>query len=261
MFGFSFINCNNIKGFKPERDREIFKVVEISGNIINDTAKMNFPQISQASRLHIRRLVENSVSRTITEHSEQLAKSFIVHYGDIIKFNRSDIASTTLDFGIERSFNNPQLRTNLIKFIKRLAPAIIPVPFPLFLPVRIPFHTDEQGSDYAFFLRDLVVNNIALSLDIHPHELAGHNFTPESFLRQLRFDIGLIRFIYEPETGNRLVKKVLFPWLEYLEKIDYKGDIIFCPASGDNEIFEHEYNNLTQLCSELKKHKGIKQNG
>ena len=213
--------------------------------------EMQFPQIKVASTLHIRRLVESSVSRTITEHSEQLAKSFIVHFNDIIGIKRSDIASATIDFGIERSFNNPQLRARLIQFIKRLAPAIIPAPFPVLFPLRIPFHAEEHGVDYAKFLRDLVISNIAYSLDIHPHELAGQTFDPASFLRPLRFDIGLIRFIYEPAIGNRLVEKGLTPWLEYLTKIEYRGDIMFCPASGDHEIFEHEYTNLLKLCVKL----------
>lgn len=251
MFGFSFINCKNLSGFTPGISNATFQVLEIPGNMINDMGKMQFPQIKVASTLHIRRLVESSVSRTITEHSEQLAKSFIAHFNDALQIKRPDIASATLDFGIERSFNNVPLKANLIQFIKRLAPAIIPAPFPVLLPVRIPFHAEEQGTDYANFLRNLVISNCAFSLDIHPHELAGQTFDPASFLRPLRFDIGLVRFIYEPAIGNRLVEKVLAPWLEYLTEIEYRGDIIFCPASGDHEIFEHEYANLAKLCAKL----------
>ncbi len=251
MFGFSFINCENLGSFTSGTDTTAFSVVEIPGNIINSREKMQFPQIKAASSLHVRRLVESSVSRTITEHSEQLRKSFIAHFNSSIKIKRADMASATLDFGIERSFNNDQLRTNLIQFIKRLAPAIIPAPFPVFLPVRVPFHAGSRGSDYTRFLRDLVISNCAFSLDIHPHELAGQTFDPALLLRPLRFDLGLVRFIYEPAIGNRLVEKLLAPWLEYLTIIEYRGDIIFCPASGDHEIFEHEYINLTQLCEKL----------
>jgi hypothetical protein len=251
MFGFSFINCKELESFTQAPNNVVFKVIEIPYNMTKDIRVMQFPQIIAASTLHIRRLVESSVSRTITEHSESLAKSFISHFNDAMQMNSSGIATATLDFGIERAFANPQLRTNLIQFIKRLAPAIIPAPFPVLLPVRVPFYAAEQGTDYAIFLRDLVISNCALSLDIHPHELAGQTFSPASFLRPLRFDIGLIRFIYEPAIGNRLVEKVLAPWLKYLQKIEYRGDIIFCPASGDHEIFEREYTNLTKLSSKL----------
>ena len=251
MFGFSFINCKNLGAFKPEIDNAIFKVIEIPMTLINNMEKMQFPQIKIASSLHLRPLVESSVSRTITEHSEQLAKSFIAHFSDTIQVKHPNISSATLDFGIERSFNNTQLHTNLIQFIKRLAPAIIPARFPILFPVRIPFNAEEQGGYYAKFIRDLVISNTAFSLDIHPHELAGQIFAPDSLLRPLRFDIGLVRFIYEPAIGNRLVEKALTPWLEYLTKIEYQGDIIFCPASGDHEIFENEYLNLTKLSVKL----------
>ena len=251
MFGFSFINCKNLGSFTPSTDTTTFSAVEIPGNMINSNEKMQFPQIKAASSLHIRRLVESSVSRTITEHSEQLVKSFIAHFNSSIQVKRPNISSTTLDFGIERSFNNEQLRTNLIQFIKRLAPAIITAKFPVLLPVRVPFHAGTKGVDYTHFLRGLVISNCAFSLDIHPHELAGQTFDPASLLRPLRFDLGLIRFIYEPAIGNRLVEKLLIPWLEYLKTIEYRGDIIFCPASGDHEIFEHEYTNLTKLCVKL----------
>jgi hypothetical protein len=251
MFGFSFINCKNFRGFNPEIAVTPFKAVEISGGILANEQTMNSPLFTQAERIHLRRLVESPVTRTITEHSEKIKQSFINHFSNIIQISRSDITSTTFDFGIEQSLSNPQLRAQLIHFIKRLAPAIIPAPFTILLPVRVPFHAGENSTGQANFLRDLVVSNIAFSLDIHPHELAGHQFDPASFLRLLRFDIGLIRFIYEPATGNRLVEKVLSPWLDYLVQIDYRGDIIFCPASGDHEIFEHEYANLAQLCAKL----------
>ena len=251
MFGFSFINCKELGSFTQGPSNRVFKVIEIPYNMTKDIRAMQFPQIITASTLHIRRLVESSVSRTITEHREPLAKSFITHFNAAMQLTGSGIASATLDFGIERAFTNPQLRANLIQFIKRLAPAIIPAPFPVLLPVRIPFYANEQGRDYAIFLRDLVISNCAFSLDIHPHELAGQTFSPASFLRPLRFDIGLIRFIYEPAIGNRLVEKVLEPWLKYLQEIEYRGDIIFCPASGDHEIFEREYANLTKLSTKL----------
>lgn len=253
MFGLSFINCKNFENFNHELDDGMFNVIELSGQMINDAGKLPSHTLQQISRIHSRHLIESSISKTIIEHNEQLVKSFIAHFSDTIQINRPDVVSATFDFGIERSFANAQFRSKLITFIKRLAPAIIPAPFPILLPVRIPCHTKAQSIDYARLLCNLVVNNIALVLDIHPHELAGHDFSPEALLRPLRFDIGLVRFIYEPAIGNRLVEQVLEPWLNYLAIIEYHGDIIFCPASGDNEIFEHEYRYLTQLCTKLQR--------
>ena len=110
---------------------------------------------------------------------------------------------------------------------------------------------NTTGAQYRQFLNNLVINNIAFSLDIHPHELAGKEFSPENILRMLRFDIGIVRFIYEPEIGNHLVPKALTPWLDYLHHIAYHGDIIFCPAGGDAELFEQEYYNISQLSEQI----------
>ncbi len=251
MFGFSFINCHNYSDLRCDACDDL-PVLELTPNQLSSPPTAIFIRhFHDKIHLHLRRLAEKSLTQSITEQSSSIQRSFVRHFSQLLELPEWPIHSATFDFGIERAIEAPQHQSALIKFFKQLAPPIIKSPFPILLPVRIPLQLNVSGAEYRQFLNNLVINNIAFSIDIHPHELAGKEFSPEKLLRLLRFDIDLIRFIYEPEVGNHLVPKAVIPWLNYLNEIAYHGDIIFCPAGGDAELFEQEYHNSGKLSQQF----------
>jgi hypothetical protein len=250
MPGFSFINLNSEQPLQLQDNRQP-ECVELSGATASNPARLQALPFSGSTRIHISRLLETSVPRTITEYEDKIIRGFINNFPEVIKFDSFTPASVTFDFGIERGFNSPPLRRAIINLLKRLAPYIIPSRFPVLLPIRLPHYTKVTGSEYRRFLLDLVISNIAYSIDIHPHEMINVKH-PEELLRPIKFDIGLIKFIYEPAVGNHLTVKLLQPWFEYLHHIAYRGDIIFVPAAGNNELFSNEYRNLLKLWDTLQ---------
>jgi len=89
-------------------------------------------------------------------------------------------------------------------------------------------------------------SRINLAINIHPHETLKLG-TPYELLEEFRFFIDSISFVYEPETGNTLVKKLIDPWLDALAKLDYTGEIIFHPRVSNLENFRKSVDNLTKF--------------
>jgi hypothetical protein len=100
-------------------------------------------------------------------------------------------------------------------------------------------------------LRNIMHPQIHLAVNIHPHELP-RDFSPSELFRWLKFEAELVRFIYEPETGNKLVRAPLLPWMDYFQQINFKGAILFCPRITDDlELLEAEMFDLLKLSENL----------
>lgn len=253
IFGISFSNCRNCEQLNiQDFPYETFKAVELSGYFFHNPLAINKFKIEYFDQVHFRDLMPRAVTREITEQAENIINGFRQQFRLIMEqAAQLDASSVCFDFGIERTFPNPVFDKKLTRFMKSLAYSICTGKPSMLLPVRIPFHSNANGEYYLNFLRNLVISNTAFSMDIHPHEMAGKELGLHNIFRWLRFDINLVRFIYEPEAGNRLVFKLLEPWLKFLSDIEYSGPVIFCPISGSHEIFEHEIFYLRDLCIEL----------
>ncbi len=91
--------------------------------------------------------------------------------------------------------------------------------------------------------------NIGFVLSVHPHELAGREFKPAEMLHWLRFDTRMIHFVYEPETGNRLVSRLITPWTELRREFRLDLPCLVLPLMSRPETLEHELPILKDLFS------------
>jgi hypothetical protein len=122
----------------------------------------------------------------------------------------------------------------------------------LLLPLRIPYPTEGIDAFHLELLREAMSADLGISLDIHPHRL-GREFDPRTLLRWIRFDVRLIRFVYELELGNRLVDIVLAPWFKILPELGFSGSVLFCPIVSQEHMFLEELVFLKELLSRFDK--------
>jgi hypothetical protein len=211
---------------------------------------------SNITELYFRELVEPTVSREIFSQTTAIRDGLKSHLREIIEATGNIKGSgIMLDFGIERSFyntGNTGLTGKISSFINGLSYSLYHSGIKLLLPVRIPLPEElDSAEPYLEFLKQLMLPQVGFSVDIHPHELAGKKFSPSDVMRWLEFDTMLLRFVYEPQTGNRLVHKSLQPWLEACREHCGKLRMVLAPLSRDRENIENELNLLAQLISGL----------
>jgi hypothetical protein len=205
------------------------------------------------SELYFRDLIDPAVSREIIEQPLPLRNELKSHLVKLIA-DADAIHSSgfMIDFDIERAFNNPEISAKIRDFIKTFSYFLYNSDNKLLLPVRVPFLDSVKSAEqYLEFLKKQMLPELVFSIDIHPHELAGKEFSPGEIMKWLEFDTILLRFVYEPSTGNRLVSKSFEPWIKYMKKHCSELRIVFSPVFRNLENVENEINLFEQLVSDL----------
>lgn len=252
-WGISFNSLDNIRNL-PRQLPECLSILELPGIMLEplEQGKIN-PDYPNITELYFSDLLDSAVSREIISQNESIQDDFKELLRKLIAEAASLKSSGIFaDFAIENSFNDMFEGDKVKNFIKSMAHALYNFEQRLLFPVRIPLiESVTSPEQYLEFIKKLMIPQAAFSLDIHPHELAGKDFSPETILKWLQFDTIMLRFIYEPETGNRLVKKSITPWIEHSEKHTKQLKIVFAPVFRQPDTLENEINLFEQLISNL----------
>jgi len=242
------------EGGLPRELPECFSLLELPGFLLSPLSKkklkLSYPHISE---LFFRDMIDPSVSREIIGQSASIQNDLKLYLRKLIS-EADDISSSgiLLDFAIERSFEKPELSEKIRTFINSFSNALYHSKNKLLLPVRVPLLESVSSAEkYLDFLKKQMIPQAGFSVDVHPHELAGKDFSPRDIMQWLEFDTVLLRFVYEPETGNRLVRKSIEPWLEYSKNHFNKLKIVFAPVFKHLETIENEINLFEELISSL----------
>lgn len=221
-----------------------FDAIQVQDSSLNS---FDFPA---SLTLHITDICPSSTSQIVSDQPKIL-KGFV----DQISKRISDpsylpVKSLSLDIGIDFSTENREMYDARIELIKKVSVLAFANNIRIDLPLRMPFILDDIAQFHIKFLKEAISPSVALSIDIHPHELS-RDFSVEQLMRWSKFDIGTIRFIYEPEAGNRIVKQHILPWIKFLSKNGYKGEIFFAPVISNEEFFLTEIVDLKALIDSL----------
>ena len=192
-------------------------------------------------------LTTPNISREVATQTRSIIDNFLIHFKNNIKIsNEFNVQQCSINIAPENDFKNPERREKKIALLKRLSPILIENNITLLLPVRFPMEDSVNIDDYIIFLRDAMSPNIKLSLNIHPHEVKDIGIIAQS-ISQIRYLLSSITFIYEPETGNSLVEKLISPWLEELNKILFNHPICILPRTTSNTTFNKELEKIAKL--------------
>ncbi|MCK4981708.1 MAG: hypothetical protein KAS17_02230 [Victivallaceae bacterium] len=252
-WGISFSALESEKGL-PSELPECFSLLELPGFLLSPLSskqlKLSYPYISE---LFFRDMLDPTVSREIITQSTSIQNDLKLYLQKLIgEANNINSSGILLDFAIERSFENPDLFVKIRNFISSFSNSLYHSNNKLLFPVRVPLlESVKSAEQYLEFLKNQMLPQAGFSIDIHPHELAGKDFSPQKIMQWLEFDTVLLRFVYEPETGNRLVSKSIEPWIEYSRRHCAKLKIVFAPVFKHLETAENEINLFEQLISSL----------
>ena len=250
-FGISFLYCPAGATLHTFR-YDLFPGAELPESMMSPAMRPKGMDLLNFKKIHFSELMPNGVSRAIVAQGEKIKAGFKEEMQRLIKTAAGLNAETiSMDFGVENAVTDENYRRELIRLLRAIEPDLYRHEIELLLPVRIPLLPGMTTEDYLSLKRELMCPDIHFLVDIHPHELVGKSVNLHELFHWLKFNIKTVRFFYEPETGNRLVEKLLTPWLDCLKKNFFEGCVLLCPASSKIDVFETETAYLEKLAGEL----------
>ena len=164
------------------------------------------------------------------------------------------IACGALDFSLPHILDNNDQIALAGSILRNLHPVLLETGVTLLLPVRLPFPVPEWKSRLSGFLRNLMISNVKLRLEIYPHELKP-DFKPEVCADSLRLETASVVFCCNVDSGNRLLRPHLTPWLRYFALNGFRGPFLFAPFSQNNRLAVIESEAFSKLTEEICKNR------
>ncbi len=231
---------------------DIFPVAELSGDLLQQSRPARQLVLDNFSALHFRNLFPAPMSRSMATQNRSIIRMFREQLRKIMqRCDDLNAASIYLDLGVLNAVSDPDFRTALLGLLREITADLHGHRAKLLSTVRIPQPERFADNFYDFLLTESMNPYLALSGDVHPHELAGKEYTAAEFIDPVKFDLRLLRLIYEPETGNQLVPLLVKPWLQYLNETSLPVDLIFCPLASSPEVFEREIFKMAEMVADL----------
>ena len=233
-------------------NQKIFSGVEIPGDFIDCKNISNEFKSTGMAIFNVREPLPQAITRTIYGQTpnimEKIQKQFSM---TLKKVSSYPCPNVSIDFGIELALENRERRDFITNFIKQAVPVLYAEKVCLCLPARIPMVPPATAEDYFSFLRDTMYEGIRFSADIYPHDPLK-NRSLDELIRWYRFDMNIVRFVYEPEAGNLIVEKILEAWFTVLKSISYAGPVIFCPKISSASHFIRESERLAEVITTVR---------
>jgi hypothetical protein len=231
---------------------DIFPVAELSGDMLQTSRPTRQLIFESFEALHFRNLFPAPMSRSMAAQNRSIIRMFREQLRKIMR--RCDylqVASIYLDLGLLSAASDAKFRTAVLGLFKEVTADLYGHNARLLSAVRMPQPEEFPEHFYSRLLTDAMNPFLGLAGDVHPHELAGKEYNPAEFIQPVKYDLRLLRLIYEPETGNRLVPVLVKPWVDYLNKTGLPVDLVFCPLATSPEVFEQEIFKLAEMIPEL----------
>lgn len=164
------------------------------------------------------------------------------------------IRCCSLDFSLTNILRDDDRLAVVSEILRKLHPALFETGMTLLLPVRLPLPDPEIIAGISAFLRERMITNLKLRLEIWPHVLKP-DFKPEVLAGTLRLETGSVVFCCNADAGNRLIRAHLTPWLRYFALNGFHGPILFAPFSQNNRLAVNESDAFSKLTEEICKNR------
>ena len=233
-------------------NRKIFSGVEIPGDFLDRKNISDEFKSAGMEIFNVRDPLPRSITGTIYGQMPNILEKIQKQFSTTLKkVSGCQCPNVSLDFGIDLALGTRERRDFIINFIKQAVPALYGEKICLCLPARIPMAPPATAENYFSFLRDTMYGGIRFSADIYPHD-PMKNASFEELIRWYRFDMNIVRFVYEPEAGNLIVEKILEAWFSVLKNVSYGGPIIFCPKISSASHFIRESERLAEIIKTVR---------
>lgn len=238
MFGLSLLYITGEQNIPEIHD--IFNTIELPGTLLNSGGEtlQELPQ-----DVFLNDLLPTALTREIAMQDQRIQENFLTEFSFLLdRAKNAEASGIIVDFEFESCFSDTVRGAATNSLLKRLSADLLRTECRLLLPIRFPFNPEVKGSSekYLNCLRKLMSPQLGFVLNVYPHELAGQELDLQKLLHWIRFDTDLIRFVYEPETGNRLVPRLLKPWLKLIKDFELDVPLMAAPFFEHSETMEYE---------------------
>ncbi len=245
MFAFSLpdniADLSSLIGNIPVEDIPFFEIqgeLADSQDILRVISQKNFTIINSYG------YVDSNLLANVAEQKTRLRDEVFDKLHGLIT-NPLAPEHITLDFGLTYKNIEDDLNLLKIKHLHNLYRSIYNENKKICLPVRLPGNAESIQSILSV-LRQLMLNRFKICLNIFPHELKNEQLIL-NLISGLKYNIGVIRLVYEPATGNYITEKFIRFCLEALKKQSLSCPIIFAPAFSDLTVLDREISNICDL--------------
>lgn len=202
--------------------------------------------------IQVGNLLNTSVAYNILNAPESMQEDFVRTVAAALRgFSRAGIECGTLHFSVASALEDPVRRKSLERILRKLHPVLQETSRTLLLPFRIPAQKENGVTVFSTFLREMMIPNLKVRLDLYPHEMTP-DFDPIQLAGTLRLETRSVLFCYNADCGNRLVRGHLLPWLRYFSLVSFAGPFLACPFSQENRLASIEGEAFSKLAGEIK---------
>lgn len=247
-FGVAFAECG-LEGRQVAELLEIpgYDAAQLPADALDSKPVRESLKTLPLKSLHLGMLMDKAVSRNIATAPQGMRRGFHEQAGRILeKAAEAGISTASLDLSLETALGDLGLRDAALATARGLAPAMQRTGIAITLPFRIPQFASPNSLSMASFLRDGMLPGLKARLDIHPHELPKQ-CKPKELLKGLEFETRSVLFIYDADSGNRLVKGHIAPWVEILASAGFKGPFLLCPQTKSLQRLSSEIDSLSKF--------------
>ena len=162
------------------------------------------------------------------------------------------IRCCVLDFSLIQVLGDEMLRKALSQILRQLHPILHDSGMTVLFPVHLPLPDPKIKEQVTSFLREQMIPGLKLRLEIYPHQLKP-DFKPEDIAGTFRLETASVLFCCNADSGNRLLRVHLTPWLRYFALTGFPGPFLFCPFSQNNRLALVESEAFSKLTEEIVK--------
>ena len=224
------------------------EAVELPGAILGRLEVTTLLKKRNGKQLAFSRILDSSLARQAAELEGKLGYDFMTHFAKQTELARSLGAERVeIDPDLARIPGNPEYRAKVSRLIRALYAPYQGAPLRMALPLRLPqAGTGVTEAELAAALRDLMLPELELSLELHIHEVHFNDEFAEK-LDAFKYCTGAVRVVYEPELGNAPTIQQLKPLIHRLEYWQREVDIYLAPVHTRAETSEAELERYLRL--------------
>ena len=255
LFGFAAAKTNlPASRLSEAAECRNFEALEIQHELFDSLPAHRREEWKKRFRIiHAGSLTARSLSFSITSAPEKIRAGFVEESAWLLHSiaAKHGFRIAALDLPAGAVVADPAQKKILRRILEKLHPVLRENGQTLLLPFRLPVSGGCSPLEFAAFLRESMIPQVKVHLEIHPHELRK-DFDPRAVAGNLRFETRAVTFCYDADCGNRLLRQHLAPWLKYFALNAFYGPYFVCPFSQEYRLSPLEAESYSKLVEELK---------
>lgn len=197
-------------------------------------------------------IIDSDVARNLPFASESLFQEFAAYTEKLLMlFHSIGIRTVTFDPRMNDILDDERALNSMLRLLRLIAPVLNRTGITLLLPFPLPCPDSVRPMRLIRFLRESMIPELKVRLDINPHEIPRSQTVPSTLAGTLLLEVRSILFRYDADSGNILLADHLLPWLEAMNHYGFDGSWLAAPASSGAGRLPAETESFSKLIKQL----------